>query len=86
MLFEVSERLDNKTDIKRLGLKLNVQTHVVNAALANEANSLTDAAHNILKDWFKRQNDRQSAYQVLGQALKASQLNMIANDVLEYSL
>ena len=82
----MSERLDNKTDIKRLGLKLNVQTHIINATLSNNANSLTDAAHNILKDWFKRQNDRKSAYQVLGQALKVSQLNMIANDVLEYSL
>ena len=85
MLFEVSERLDDKNDIRRLGIRLKVEAFVINAALDNDANSLTDAAHKILRHWFKRQNDRKSAYHVLAQALRDAELNMIAHDALHYS-
>ena len=81
MLLEVSERLHDRKDITRLGLKLGIQDHIINAALANDAR-VTNAAHNILKDWFKGQNSRESAYRVLVQALKAAQLNMIIHDAL----
>ena len=80
MLFEVSERIDDKNDIRRLGLKLNVEPHIINPALANDANSLTNAVHTILKHWFNRQNDCKSAYHVLAQTLRGVELNMIAHD------
>ena len=81
MLFEVSVRLDDKTDIRRLGLKLNVQNHIINAALSGDTD-LSNAAQVILKAWFKRQNCRESAYQLLRQALRDAQLNMIIHDAL----
>lgn len=82
MLFNVSIRL-NKTDLKRLGLKLNVPAHVIEVVL-DDANALSTAAHTVLQDWFKRQDNREGAYQALGQALRDAQLNLIANDVLQY--
>ena len=48
------------------------------------ANALSTAAHTVLQDWFKRQDNREGAYQALGQALRDAQLNLIANDVLQY--
>ena len=79
MLLNVSLRL-NKTDLKRLGLKLDVPAHVIDVLL--DENALNTAAHTVLQNWFKGQDNRESAYQALGQALRDVQLNMIANDVL----
>ena len=83
MLFEVSQRLGYKTDVRRLGLKLNVASHITEAKLAEDKS--TTAAYLILKIWFSDQRDGQSAYQALAQGLIDAKLKFIAGEVLNYS-
>ena len=83
MLLQVSMRLVNKTDVRQLGLKLQVDEFTIAAKLKDES-EITNAAHEVLKVWFYKKQDRQVAYQVLGQALVDVQLNFIAREVLNY--
>ena len=83
MLLEVSQRLVDKTDVRRLGLQLQVKGFTIDAKLADESQT-TVAAHHMLKIWFNKQQDRETAYQILGQALVDVQLNLIARQVMNY--
>ena len=83
MLFEVSQRLVHKTDVRRLGLKLNVASHIIEAKLAE--NDSTTAAYLVLKIWFSDERDGQSAHKSLAQGLIDAQLKFIAGEVLNYS-
>ena len=82
MLFEVSQRLVHKADVRRLGLKLNVASHIIDAKLAE--NEGTAAAYEILKIWFSDQRDGQSAYESLAQGLIDAKLKFIAGEMLNY--
>ena len=83
MLLEVSRRLVNETDTRRLGLQLNVPHYVIEAKLGAYKNTI--AAHHVLKMWFNNQRDRKVAYHVLGQALLDVNLSLIAGEVLNYT-
>ena len=83
MLLEVSRRLVDKADIRRLGLKLQVAEFTIDAKLADESQT-TVAAHHVLKVWLNKQLNRETAYQTLGQALVDVQLNLIARQVMNY--
>ena len=83
MLFEVSQRLLHKTDVRRLVLKLNVPSYISEAKLAE--NDSTTAAYQILMIWSSDQRDDQSAYQALTQGLIDAKLKFIAGEVLNYS-
>ena len=82
MLLDVSQRLVNETDVRRLGLQLKVPQYVIDSKV-NEY-KIVDAAYHVLKFWFNNQRDRAIAYQVLGKALVDVQLNIIAGEVLDY--
>ena len=82
MLLEVSGKLVNETDIRRLGLQLNVPHYVIGAKLGAYTNTIV--ARHVLKMWFNNQRDRKVAYHVLGQALIDVNLSLIAGEVLNY--
>ena len=46
--------------------------------------AVTAANHDILSDWLKRQNSREEAYLLMGEALIKAGLKLIAREVLNY--
>ena len=82
MLHEVSLRLVKEEQVRKLGLQLQVEEPDIQAKL--EQNKITIAAYYVLKVWFDNQDNRETAYQVLGQALVDVKLKFIASDVLNY--
>ena len=85
-LEKLSTRL-NKEEIYRLGRKLGIPSRQIDASFMKFCSSEKDAILHILSRWLKRQNSREEAYLVLGDAMihPDVRLNLIAKEVLGYS-
>ena len=87
---DILERLSEELaadDMKRLAPLLGVSQQEVKtryAAHCTDRTAVTAANHDILKDWLKRQNSREKAYDLMGKALIRAGLNLIAWEVLNY--
>ena len=76
-------------DMKRLSSQLDISQQEVNTRYATHCTdraAVTAANHDILSDWLKRQNSREEAYVIMGEALTHPDvgLNLIAREVLNY--
>ena len=83
-IVKIADRLTHRPQIIRLGLDLEMNKHIIDAAFTNYPHSITSVADEILFTWFRLQGDRDKAYITLGDALVRSNLNMIARDILDY--
>ena len=75
--------------MKRLSSQLDISKQEVNTRYAThctDRTAVTAANHDILSDWLKRQNSREEAYVIMGEALTHPDvgLNLIAREVLDY--
>ena len=76
-------------DMKRLSSQLDMSQQEVNTRYATHCTdraAVTAANQDILSDWLKRQNSREEAYVIMGEALTHPDvgLNLIAREVLNY--
>ena len=83
-LLAVSERLFDENEIFKLGQKLRIKDYRIESALASSSRQSTNAAHKVLRLWLMAQDNRHSAYQILGKALVRCEMNIIARDILDY--
>ena len=73
--------------MKRLSSQLDIPKQEVNtryAAHCTDRDAVTAANHDILNDWRNRQNSREEAYVMMGEALIRAGLKLIAREVLIY--
>ena len=61
------------------GLKL--RKNIIEAALYRHPKDIQDAAHDVLSEWVKRQENMVDAYGSLLASLKHCQMNQLANDL-----
>ena len=83
-LLQISEKLTEKEDIRRLGLNLNLEHETIKTIFTNNPSSITTVANEVLHEWYRRQDNLDDFCQDLGEALIKSNLNMIAATVLDY--
>ena len=81
----VACRLTGKSDIRRLGSKLNVKDHKIDSIFCNKNGDITEAAYEILKEWRKGQPDPVTAYITLRDALTHPDVNLhqVAQEALK---
>ena len=75
-LYQVARRLTKKSDIRRLGLKLGVEGHRINAIFYNKRDDITEAAYDTLNEWRKDQPDAARAWITLRDALIHKDVNL----------
>ena len=83
-LYEVARRLTNQADIRKLGLKLGVPNHRIDAIFYTKRNDdITEAAHEMLNEWRKDQPDAARAWITLRDALKDVNLAQVSSFLLK---
>ena len=73
--------------MKRLSPQLDIPQQEVNTRYATHCTdrvAVTAANHDILSDWLNRQDSREEAYVLMGEALIRAGLKLIAWEVLNY--
>ena len=84
-LLWLSQRLTNYGNLRSLaytGLKVN--HHQIESAITNKPNDVQSAAYEILQTWQKQYQNREEAFSHLYSALRVSQLNMLAQELVEW--
>ena len=84
-LLRLSQRLTNYGNLRSLsytGLKVN--HHQIESAITNKPNDVQSAAYEILQTWRKQYQSREEAFSHLYSALRVSQLNMLAQELVEW--
>ena len=86
-LYRVARRLTSKSDIRRLGLKLGIADHRIDAIFHNKRDDITEAAYEILKEWRKSQEDAKVAFITLIKALTHPDVNLhqVAQEGLKFN-
>ena len=77
----------SREDASHLGQILAIPQHDIDFYLSNNGVSEKEAIFSLLKRWLKRQNSRQEAYNLMGQALVHNDvgLNLLATEILDYT-
>ena len=74
--------------MKRLASELDISHQEVNNRLIirfTDRAAVTAANQDILTDWLNRQDSREEAYNLMGEALIRAELKLIAREVLKYN-
>lgn len=79
-IIEVAKRLVTKTEIKEVGLRLEVEDHVIKGIL-NTSVRLVEAANDVLGEWRKTVATAREARGVLIQALLSCGQRSIVKEV-----
>ena len=85
---KVAFRLSKELVIRNLGLHLGIESYKLDTIFKNKKDDITEAAHEVLQEWRKRQPSSTEAYQNLLAVLKHPDVNLlhIVRDVFEESI
>ncbi len=78
-LFTVANSLWNRMQVVRLGLHLNVDSHVVSAQINSHPSEINLAAYNVLEKWRGQQGCPVEARRVLKESLRVCELEEIVH-------
>ena len=80
--------LSKELVIRNLGLHLGIESYKLDTIFQNKKDDITEAAHEVLQEWRKRQPSSTEAYQNLLAVLKHPDVNLlhIVRDVFEESI
>ena len=84
-LVRLSQRLTNYGNLRSLayrGLKLEYEE--IEMSITNKPNDVQSAAYDILQTWAKQQETKEKAFSDVYAALKESQLQMLAEELLQW--
>ena len=74
-IFEVSQRITNKQELLKLGVKaLKLPAYVIQAAIYNAKEDIQSASYEVLSSWVKEQANREEAYTNLVASLEQCQM------------
>ena len=81
-VFELSRRITSESELLNLGINgLKLREYITDAAVYRHPKDIQDAAHDVLKEWVKRQSNRVDAYHSLLRCLKDCEMNELARDL-----
>ena len=81
-VFELSKRIASQSELLNLGINgLRLPENIIEAALYRHPKDIQDAAHDVLREWVKRQSNRVDAYHSLLRCLKQCEMNELARDL-----
>ena len=81
----LSQRLTNYGNLRSLAYRdLGLQPEEIEPSITNNPNDVQSAVHDILQTWVKQQETREKAFSDIYTALKESQLQMLAEELLEW--
>ena len=85
---KVAFRLSKELVIRNLGLHLGIESYKLDTIFQNKRYDITEAAHEVLQEWRKRQPNNTEAYQNLLHALTHPDVNLfnIAQEVFGESV
>ena len=85
---QVAFRLSKELVIRNLGLHLGIESYKLDAIFENKKYDITEAAHEVLHEWRKRQPNNTEAYQNLLHTLTHPDVNLfhIAQEVFGESV
>ena len=80
-LLELAQKITDEKELQHLGLKiLKIRANTVDSALTNKRD-IQDAAHEVLKTWYKNQESKQEAYRNLYRELVNNGRKFWANEL-----
>ena len=80
----ISQRLTNYGNLRSLAYRgLKLDHHEIERAIVNSKSDVQAAAHDVLRTWFKNQNNKEEAFNSLHKALQESQLQMLADELVQ---
>ena len=86
-IFELSKRITTESELMNLGINgLKLRKNIIEAALYRHPKDIQDAAHDILSEWVKRQENMVDTYQNLLTSLKHCQMNQLATDLRQLAV
>ena len=84
-LVRLSQRLTNYGNLRSLAYRgLKLEHEEIETSITNNPNDVQSAAHYILQTWVKQQETREKAFSGIYLALKESQLQMLADELLQW--
>ena len=85
---KVAFRLSKELAIRNLGLHLGIEGYKLDAIFRNKKDDITEAAHEVIQEWRKRQTSRAEAYKNLLDALTHPDVNLqhVAQEVFGESV
>ena len=85
LALNISERLGDKHNIRKLFSSLKVEGHIIETTINNNVNDTTEIAHKLMTQWRQRMKDSEEAYTTLWNALIHEEVNLpgIAYEVLK---
>ena len=84
MLWRLAKEITNSSQLRTLGLKLELDNSKIDTALFNHRNDTIEiAAYDVLRQWKYSQEDATVAYGKICKALRAAELNVLIPKVLQ---
>ena len=84
-IVKLSQRLTNYGNLRSLGYRgLKLEHEEIETSITNNPNDVQSAAHSILQTWSKQQETREKAFSEMYAALQESQLQMLAEELLQW--
>ena len=83
MLWSLAKEITNSTDVRTLGLKLQLDSSQIATSLTNHPNNINDAAFDVLRKWRDSHEDATEAYKEICKALKDAKQNFLISKVLQ---
>ena len=81
-VLELSRRITSQSELLNLGINgLRLRENIIDAAVYRHPQEIQNAAHDVLKEWVKRQSNRVDAYHSLLRCLKQCEMNELARDL-----
>ena len=83
-VFKLSTRITTESELMNLGIKgLKLPKFIIESALYRHPKDIQDAAHDVLSEWVKQQEDMENNYKNLVQCLKQCQMNQLAVELMQ---
>ena len=83
MLWSLAKEITSSSDVRTLGLKLELDNSKITTSLTNYPNNINDAAFDVLRQWRDSQEDATVAYGKICEALKDAKQNFLISKVLQ---
>ena len=80
---QISERITAPRELRRLGRKLGLPDHTINAIFTNYRDDITQQAYWVLRAWKDNKTSAEEAFEDLWKALCESDLINVAHDILK---
>ena len=83
MLTELSRKMTSKSDLRLIGLTLDVDSNAIDRHMHNARYEISEAAYKVLREWRNRYEDKREAFSKMCAALRRANMGMHVGEILE---